>query len=73
MLATERAAKTAAQIVLTLGAGNAFNLFTADWSSIIGLALGGAILSYATSIVSSEITKSDDPTLLPKTVRDEES
>ena len=71
MLATERAAKTAAQIVLTLGAGNAFNLFTADWSSIIGLALGGAVLSYATSIVSSEITKSDDPTLLPKSVKDE--
>jgi H+/gluconate symporter-like permease len=32
MLATERAAKTAAQIILTLGAGNAFNLFTADWA-----------------------------------------
>ena len=31
MLATERAVKTSAQIVLTLGAGNAFNLFTADW------------------------------------------
>lgn len=71
MLATERAAKTAAQIVLTIGAGNAFNLFTADLQSIIGLALGGAVLSYATSIVSSEITKSEDPTLLPKSVRDE--
>ena len=72
MLATERAAKTAAQIILTLGAGNAFNLFAADWQSIIGLALGGAVLSYATSIVSSEITKSDDPTLLPKAARDDD-
>lgn len=71
MLASERAAKTAAQIVLTLGAGNAFNLFTADWGAIAGLALGGAVLSYCTSIVSSEITKSDDPTLLPKSVREE--
>jgi uncharacterized membrane protein YdjX (TVP38/TMEM64 family) len=70
MLATERAVKTSAQIVLTLGAGNAFNLFTADWASIIGLALGGAVLSYATSIVSSEITKSNDPTLLPASVKD---
>jgi hypothetical protein len=71
MLATERAAKTAAQIVLVLGAGDAFNLFAADWQSIIGLALGGAVLSYATSIVSSEITKSDDPTLLPSSVKEE--
>ena len=72
MLATERAAKTAAQIVLVLGAGDTFNLFQADLASIVGLAAGGALLSYCTSIVSSEITKSQDPTLLPASVRDED-
>lgn len=71
MLATERAAKTAAQIVLVLGAGDAFDLFRADLAAIGGLALGGALLSYCTSIVSSEITKSEDPTLLPSSVRNE--
>ena len=57
-------------LYLSNGSINAFNLFTADWASIIGLALGGAVLSYATSIVSSEITKSNDPTLLPASVKD---
>jgi hypothetical protein len=53
--ATERAIKTFAQFVLVLGAAGAFNVFTVDWMTNLGLALGGVVLSYATSIVSAGI------------------
>lgn len=53
--ATERAIKTFAQFVLVLGAAGSFNVFTVDWKTNLGLALGGALLSYATSIVSAGI------------------
>ena len=53
--ATERAIKTFAQFILVLGAAGTFNVFTVDWVTNLGLARGGALLSYATSIVSSSI------------------
>jgi hypothetical protein len=52
---TERALKTFAQFILALGAAGTFNVFTVDWKTNLGLALGGALLSYATSIVSAGI------------------
>lgn len=51
--ATERALKTFAQFILVLGTAGTFNVFNVDWSTNLGLALGGALLSYATSIVSA--------------------
>ena len=63
--ATERALKTFAQFILVLGTANTFNVFTVDWKTNLGLALGGALLSYATSIVSANIgPKKDDPSLV---------
>lgn len=53
--ATERAVKTFAQFIIVLGAAGSFNVFTVDWKTNIGLALGGVLLSYATSIVSAGI------------------
>jgi hypothetical protein len=53
--ASERALKTFAQFILVLGAAGTLNVFTADWKTNIGLALGGALLSYATSLVSANI------------------
>ena len=65
MEATERALKTFAQFILVLGAAGTFNVFTVDWKTNIGLALGGALLSYATSIVSAELgPKKNDPSLV---------
>jgi len=52
---TERALKTFAQFILVLGAAGTFNVFTVDWKTNLGLALGGALVSYATSIVSSSL------------------
>jgi hypothetical protein len=62
--ATERAVKTLAQFVIVLGSAGALNVFTVDWQTNIGLALGGALLSYATSIVSAGINKNDTPSLV---------
>lgn len=53
--ATERAVKTFAQFIIVLGAAGSLNVFTVDWEQTLGLALGGLILSYATSIVSAGI------------------
>ncbi len=53
---TERAAKTLAQTFLALTAANAvFDAFVADWQTVAGVSIGAAILSYATSVVSSNI------------------
>ncbi len=63
--ATERAIKTFAQFILVLGTANTFNVFTVDWKTNLGLALGGMLLSYATSIVSAGIgPKKNDPSLI---------
>ena len=61
---TERALKTFAQFILVLGTANSFNVFDVDWKTNLGLALGGALLSYATSIVSSGIGEKGTPSLV---------
>jgi hypothetical protein len=62
--ATERALKTFAQFILVLGAAGSFNVFNVDWQTNLGLALGGALLSYATSIVSAGIGDKGTPSLV---------
>jgi hypothetical protein len=62
--ATERAVKTFAQFVLVLGAAGSINVFSVDWQTNLGLALGGALLSYATSIVSAGIGTKGTPSLV---------
>lgn len=66
--ATERAVKTLAQFIIVLGSAGALNVFTVDWKTNIGLALGGALLSYATSIVSAGVTKEHSPSLVASEV-----
>lgn len=52
--AAERAIKSAAQaIVLALGAAEGFDLFTADWRNVAGIAAGAAVLSVLTSVISA--------------------
>lgn len=51
--ALERAAKTAAQVILlTVGAAEGFNLFELDFINAAGLAAGGAFLSLLSSVAS---------------------
>ncbi len=60
--ATERAAKTAAQAVaLAIGTAAGFDAIHADWEYIGSMALGGAILSYLTSVITSGAGPDDDP------------
>jgi F0F1-type ATP synthase membrane subunit a len=61
---SERALKTFAQFFLVLGGAQALNVFTMDWQTTLGLAIGGMITSYATSIVSAGITHDGTPSLV---------
>lgn len=69
MESTERAVKTLAQFIIILGSAGALNVFTVDWKTNLGLALGGALLSYATSIVSAGINKDHSPSLVSEEVK----
>lgn len=52
----DRAIKSFAQAaILFWGAGDLFDVWTVDWQTTLGMALGGAILSAATSIASAGI------------------
>jgi poly(3-hydroxyalkanoate) synthetase len=62
--ATERAAKTFAQFYVTLAATQALDVFTMDWKALIGVSVGGALLSYATSLVSAQIGVKGTPSLV---------
>lgn len=65
--ASERALKTFAQTLLAMaGAVSVFDAFSADWLTLLGVSVGAAILSYATSIVSAEIGDSGEPSLVAR-------
>jgi len=69
--ASERAAKTFAQaaVLAILGTGMmaasdvTVNAFTVDWLTVLGFAVGGAILSYLTSVISAPMGKNVGPSL----------
>ncbi len=50
----DRGIKSAAQaVILGLGLGEGLNAFTVDWRLALGFALGGALLSLLTSVISA--------------------
>ena len=60
--ATERATKSAAQAaVLALGGAVSLDAMHADWQTVGSFALGGAVLSYLTSVITSGVGPDDDP------------
>lgn len=61
---TERAIKTGCQMLIGLSAGSALNLLTIDYPAMAGMVGGAVVLSYATSIISSEITKTPSASLV---------
>lgn len=63
-LATERAAKTAAQAAVLVIGADQFNAIAVDWPEVGGFALGGAILSYLTSVISAPFGEGDDPSVV---------
>lgn len=74
--ASERAIKTFAQaaILAILGSGMmsasdpAVNAFTVDWLTVLGFGVGGAILSYLTSIISAPFGANPGPSLADETI-----
>jgi hypothetical protein len=60
--AVELATRSAAQsATLALGAGQ-FNALTVDWATVAGFALGGAFLSFLTSLAATSFGDTDRPT-----------
>lgn len=60
--ATERAVKTAGQAaILALGGAASLDALHADWETVGSFALGGAILSYLTSVITGPIGPDNDP------------
>jgi len=65
----ERAIKSAAQgALLAIGASEGFNLFESDLSVTLGFALGAAVLSVLTSLVSAPISQKGTPSIVPESV-----
>lgn len=55
----ERAVKTAAQSIIVLVGGDALNAFDLDWQQMLGVGLGGAVVSVLTSVGSRRIGPDD--------------
>ena len=63
--AAERAAKSAAQgLIVYWGGDQVFNAWSADWPAAGGIALGAAVLSVLTSVVSAPAGEPDSPSLV---------
>ncbi len=63
--AAERALKSAAQGVLLFWGGDvAFDAWHANWAGAGGIALGAAVLSVLSSIISSQVGDSSSPSLV---------
>lgn len=66
----ERAAKSAAQAVIGLWVGDSvFDVWQADWQKAAGVALGAAVLSALTSIVSAPVGEPGTPSLVDTPAR----
>lgn len=59
--AFERAVKSAAQAALLVLGADQINAMQANWGDVGGFALGGAVLSLLTSLVTSGVGPDDDP------------
>ena len=74
LAALERALKTAAQaaILAIVGTGAmeqaSTNVFEVSWGAVVGFALGGFVLSYLTSVASSQVGKWPGPSLTDEAV-----
>ena len=62
----ERAARSAAQaIILALGASEGFDLFTADFRNVAGIAAGAAVLSVLTAVAAAPFGSKGSASFMP--------
>ena len=59
--AAERAGKTAGQAFLLAVGADQLNVLAADWGTYLGFAVGGAVLSVATSLATANVGPEDTP------------
>jgi hypothetical protein len=65
MDAAERAVKTFFQVFLAVAIEErVFNAFELDWQQMLGIGLGAALISVATSVVSSRVGHHDNASLI---------
>lgn len=55
----ERSLKTAAQVVVTFLGADVVNAFSVDYTRVAGIALGAAVVSVLTSIISAPVGDSE--------------
>lgn len=60
----ERAAKTAAQVLVTFLGADLVDVFAVDWTRAAGVAAGAAVISVLTSVASSNVGEPDSPSLV---------
>jgi ABC-type enterochelin transport system permease subunit len=60
----ERALKTAAQVVVAFFGADVVNAFSVDYSRVAGIALGAAVVSVLTSIISAPVGEKGTPSLV---------
>jgi hypothetical protein len=65
--AAERAVKSSAQAVVGLGLLDGANVLHLDWQLAGGTALGAAVLSVLTSLITSGVGERNDPSAVAKT------
>jgi hypothetical protein len=65
MDAAERAVKTFFQVFLAVAIEErVFNAFELDWQQMLGIGFGAALISVATSVVSSRVGNHDNASLI---------
>ena len=60
----ERSIKTAAQSALLAIGADQLDALAADWQTVAGFALGGAVLSVLTSLASLKVGPEDSPSVV---------
>jgi orotate phosphoribosyltransferase len=62
--ASERALKTGAQVLVVFLGADVVNAFAVDYERAAGIALGGVVVSYLTSVVSAPAGDTGTPSLV---------
>jgi len=62
--ATERALKTGAQVLVVFLGADVVNAFSVDYQRAAGIALGGVVVSYLSSVVSAPAGDDGTPSLV---------
>lgn len=69
LAAGERSIKTAAQVVVTFLGADLIDAFAVDYTRVAGIALGAAVVSVLTSLISAPVSPTGTPSLVDESGR----